>query len=60
MWDTLTLMPPGLEDGHLELLFWRYIDTDVNDGTSFGGYSLMNNIVSNFSFMATILINLQS
>ena len=37
MWDALTLTPRGLDDLHSELLFWKYVDTDVKDDPSGGG-----------------------
>ena len=40
MWDILNLTPRGLDDGHPELLFWRYVDTNVKDNPSDGWYIL--------------------
>ena len=56
MWEVLTLTNLGLYDGHPELLFWRYVDTDVKDDPSDGWYNLMNSITSILSFMATTRI----
>ena len=41
MWDTRTLIPQVLYDRLPELLFWRYVDTDVKDDPSGGWYILM-------------------
>ena len=48
MWEALNLTHRGLIDGHPELLFWRYGDTDVNDDPSDGWYNLMKNITPSF------------
>ena len=60
MWEALTLTPWGLDDAHPELLFWRYIDTDVKDDPTDGWYNLTTSIISNFSLMATTRISLLS
>ena len=39
-WEALTLTPKGLNDGNPELLFWKYVDTDVKDDPSEGWYNL--------------------
>ena len=31
MWEALIFTTPGLENGKLELLLWRYVDGDVKD-----------------------------
>ena len=41
MWEALTLIPRGLDDGHPELLFSRYGDTEVKDDPSDRWYILI-------------------
>ena len=60
MWEALTLTPQGLDDRHPEMLFWRYVDTDVKDDPSDEWYNLTNSIISIFSLIITTLISLQS
>ena len=60
MWEFLTLIHWRFEDGHPELLFWSYVESDVKDDPSEGWYILMNSIFSIFSLIATTLIRLQS
>lgn len=60
MWEALTLIPRGLDDGQSELLFCRYVDTYVNYDPSHWWYNLSNTIISNFSLMASTLIRLLS
>ena len=38
MWEALTLTPQGLDDGHPEKLFWRYVDAHLNAVPSDGLY----------------------
>ena len=58
IWEYLNLTTQGLDDGHPELLFWRYVDTDVKEDLSCGLYNLMNSIISIISLLATTLISL--
>ena len=60
MCEFLKLTPQELDNGHPEMLFWRYVDTDVKDDPSDGWYNLMNTLVSNFSLIHTTLIRLPS
>ena len=53
MWEDLNLKPQGLDDGHHELLFWRYVYNDIKDDPSDGWYNLMKCIITNFCLMAT-------
>ena len=39
MWETLT--PSGIYDGQHDMLFWRYVDSEVKDDPSDGWYILM-------------------
>ena len=43
----------GLYHGHPELLFWRYVDTDVLDDLSGGWYNMISSIISIFSLVAS-------
>ena len=60
MWESLTLTPRSLDDGHPELLFWMYVDTDLKMIHHGGFYNLMKSIISNFSLMASTCIHLPS
>ena len=60
MGEALTLTFRGFDDGHPELLFWRFVDTDVKDDQSDGWHNLMKSILSIFSLMATTLFRLLS
>ena len=60
MLEDLTHTLRGLDDGHPELLFWGYVDTDVKDDPSDGGYNFMNSRIFIFSLMVTTLISLIS
>ena len=46
MWEAPQLTLRGMDDGQFELLFCRYVDTDVKDDPSNGWYNLMNSIIS--------------
>ena len=60
MWDAFRLTHRGLDDRHPEMLFWKYVDTNVKDDPSGGWYNLANSKISNFSLMSTTRINLPS
>ena len=60
IWEALTLIPQGLDDGHPDLLFRRHVDTDEKDDPSDRRYNLTNSITSIFSLMATTHISLPS
>lgn len=58
MWEDLSLTTRGLNDGQPELIFWGYVDTDVQDDQSGGWYIITKNIFYKFNLMATTIISL--
>jgi len=60
MWDILTLKPREVNDGHHELLLWRYVKVDGKEDPSDLWSSWMNSIISIFRLIATTVIRLQS
>ena len=58
--EFITFTPQVLDDGHAEVLFWKYPDSDVKDDTSDHWNILVNNIISIFILMVTTLISLLS
>ena len=60
MWDILTLKPWEFNDGHHELLLWRYVEVDGKEDPLDGWSSWMNTIISICRLIATTLIRLPS
>ena len=60
MWDILNLKTGEFNDGHHELLLWRYVEVDGKEDPSDGWSSWMNHIVSICRLLATTLIRLPS
>ena len=60
IWEALTLTHRGLDDGHPELWFWRYADTDVKDDPTDVWYNFTNSVVSIFIPLDTPVIKLLS
>ena len=56
IWESFSLTLQGIDDGHPELIFWIYIDTDVKEDPSDVWYNLTNSIISIFILMATSFI----
>ena len=60
MWESLTLKPWELKDGHPELLLWRSVEVDGKEDPSDGWSFRMNTIISICRLIATTLIRLPS
>lgn len=58
MWETLNPTILRLNDGQPDILFWRVVDTDAKDDPSGVLYNLMNSIISNYGFLATVHFSL--
>lgn len=57
-WETLTLTKRGLENGHPELFFGRYLDSDVKDHPSRVWYNWTDSFTSVLKLRAKSLIGL--
>ena len=60
MRDILTLKPWEFNDGHHELLLWRYVEVDGKEDPSDGWSSWINHIIYIFRLRATTLLRLPS
>ena len=57
-WEALPFTAQVIDDGQPELLFGRYVDTDLKAVPSDGWLILTEHIISVFNFSATSLLSL--